>query len=663
MKNYKLFLLMIFAILMVPSCKQPDGNSSGGDGAITVVSIVGDAALGWENADSDPLPVFMQSAGNNTFTYEGTLTPGYLIFSCDANPKWDGRWFLPGEYDDVVLNDGLEKAMFFSAKGNGGEAGYKWRITKGASYLITLNTANRTVKCEETGEAEPVGTDDAFNNMWLILCDQEAPRSQAMTQSGDTWTITETFTNNQYIKFNGDDAAPTVWGTEAVPDTSVKWFCPPTNGEWASGTVIFKYGKDNSFAWRVAGGGEITVTLNPKAGTITFTGDSGATDPDAPVWLVYTKESTKMGIFDTNEMTGNSGVYTWEGALSGWYKFCKKDTPPTSYIDGLWFGPNADNKAPAETEEDAFMGSDFAWQIPRGRYTITFNPADEKATILKTGDPTAEDFEELWVIGLTAFKYEVDQWNAPKNTARKMTKAGDGTFTWTYNFGEWDHFRIVCRNNGIIFYPHPQELAAPRGDVPMVAGTEYRMLTRDQFAAITTATSPDNCSWWFGDASGNGTAGIRTITVNPSAQTIKFASGGTPVDPSTGENLDGNSSGGNGGDNEEIDTSTVSNILLYGGGCATGWSTNQNAAGAIKLYTQSPNVYAWKGELSNANGGQIKFHNGTADIGAGAYTEIPGIGGTFPVVAGNGNVWHVNATSTYIVRLDLNTNQVSFIIQ
>ena len=652
----KLLLLAVFAALLVPACKNP-ANVNSGKRPVTTVSIVGDAALGWENADGDPLPVFMTRTGNNIFEYEGTLTPGYLIFSCDANPKWSGRWFLPDEYDDVVLDDGLEKGMFYSTKGNGGEAGYKWIITKAAAYLITLNTANKTVQCVETGEAEPIGTDDAFNNMWLILCKEEAPLSSAMIQSGDTWTITETFNNNDYIKFYGEDEAPLVWGTQLVPDTSVKWFCPAVNGTWATGMVIFKYGRDNSFAWRIPGGGEFTITLNPKAGTITFEGGSGGIEPSSTVWLVYTKEAAKLGVFDAREMTGDAGVYTWEGALSGWYKFCSRDEAPASYSVGLWFGPNANNKAPEGVEEDAFMDSAYAWFIPRGHYTVTFSPTGETAAIVKTGDPTAADYDEMWVIGTTAFKYESDQWNAPKNTARKMTKVGDGTWTWTYNFGANDHFRIVCRNNGIIFHPHPGELTPSRGDVAMIAGTEYNMLTRDQFTAITMAVSADVVSWWFGEGT---TAGIKTITVNPLTQKVKFASGGTPVDPGAGENIDG--SGGEVAI-EEIDTSTVSNILLYGGGCATGWSTSQSSPTAIKLYTQSANIYAWIGQLSNSAGGQIKFHNGTQDIGANAYTEIPGIGGTFPVAVGSGNVWHVNVSGVYVVRLDLNANQVSFIIQ
>jgi hypothetical protein len=160
-------------------------------------------------------------------------------------------------------------------------------------------------------------------------------------------------------------------------------------------------------------------------------------------------------------------------------------------------------------------------------------------------------------------------------------------------------------------------------------------------------------SWWVN------TAGTQTITVNPITQKVSLSSGGTAVNPGDGED-GGGTGGGNGngnGNGGDINTDTVSNILLYGNGCATGWSTNPNASGAIKLYTQSDKVYAWKGPLT---AGQVKFHDGTRDIGAGAYTSVPGVGGEFNVTAGSGEVWNISAAGTYTVRLNLNTNKVTF---
>ena len=496
--------------------------SGGGSQEITAVSLVGDAALGWEDGDGNPLPLFMNSAGEDTFVYEGALTAGYLKISCDTVPNWNGRWFLPSV--DTVLNDGDEHTMEYSITGDGGEDGPKWQITADAQYLITLNKETRTIQCVKTGEGQPVGTTDTFNNMWFILCGIDAPHSSAMTASGDDWTITVTLNANTYVKFNGEDDPRTVWGTAAVPDTSMKWFYPSANGTAAADTVNFRYGADSPNAWRIASSGEYTITLRPQAGTVTFTdgGGGGGETPGSSLWLVYTKEAPYLTAADAFEMDDNGdGTYTWEGALAGWYKFCSSDDAPASYGDGMWLGPNSNNAAPAGAAEDAVFSSDYAWYIPQGHYLITLSPEEETVIIDKTGDPVAEDFEELWVLGIAAMPPEVggdtnDIWNSPKSANRRMTPQANGTYTWSYNFSDMSYFRIVCRNNGIIFYVNPSDLSG--GNVPMVTGTVYNMFTRDQYPG----SSADLVSWRVTNT------GLQTITVNPVAQTVTLTNGGAP---------------------------------------------------------------------------------------------------------------------------------------
>jgi len=255
-----------------------------------------------------------------------------------------------------------------------------------------------------------------------------------------------------------------------------------------------------------------------------------------------------------------------------------------------------------------------------------------------------------------------------------MVSKGDGVFTWSYNFGSSGYFRVICRDNGIIFSPTPAEIVSTspfNGTCNLT--TERTMLSRSQLSSISTSIQQSSMSWL--PAAGN-----QTITVDLKTRKIKqtaYNSGtdGPLADPNTGEDggiviggtitETGGSTVGDIGTGE-IDTATVSNILLYGSGCSTGWTTNQNASGAIKLYVQSPNVYAWKGPLIGGSGsdGQLKFHNGSQDIGPGSFTSVPGSGGSYPVQQGSGlPCWQISASGTYIVRLDMNTSQVSFIVQ
>jgi hypothetical protein len=170
--------------------------------------------LGWEDADGNPLPVFMtRFANTGIFTWEGTLFRGGFKISADSNPRWEGRWFLPTGIDNIPLTHGSEFPVRYSTTGDGGESGAQFTITEDAKYRITLNTETRIIQCEKIGDAEGSGTDVVFNVMWFIRCDPEAPVPFPMTQDGENWVITRTLNRGDFVKFNGDDDPPTVWGT------------------------------------------------------------------------------------------------------------------------------------------------------------------------------------------------------------------------------------------------------------------------------------------------------------------------------------------------------------------------------------------------------------------------------------------------------------------
>jgi len=238
---------------------------------ITSVFMVGDALKGWTDYDKSPLAHPMLRTGDTTFEFMGNLTTGFLKFSCDEIPDWDGRWYLPPD-GDTRIDTGAAIKMSFSTGGDGGEDGHKWVISDNALYHITIDKTHGTIKCLRKGDYAPQGTSDVFSHMWLIFCDIERPYAEAMTKSGENWTITRNLSGSRYIKFYGETLERTDWD---IP-YSLKWFCSLSDGETVlddgvnTGTRNFKYGADNTFSWFLLAG-DYVITLNPGLGKVTFT--------------------------------------------------------------------------------------------------------------------------------------------------------------------------------------------------------------------------------------------------------------------------------------------------------------------------------------------------------------------------------------------------------
>ena len=263
---------MLCAVLLFPACDDTlklEKNPS-----ITRAFLVGDALKGWTDYDGSPLTRPMSRTADTVFVFKGNLTSGYLKISCDEIPDWDGRWYLPPK-DDTVLNTGREQPAAFSITGDGGEDGPKWEITQAALYTVTLNKAAGTIKCETVGAFEPEGTTDVFTHMWLILC-EAAPRSVAMERNGDDWIIpSQRLFANTYVKFYGESLERTDWDSPY----SLRWFCPlsdaapaiPGVGDDSAEAGMFKYGADNSLAWKSPStSAYYSITLRPREGTVTF---------------------------------------------------------------------------------------------------------------------------------------------------------------------------------------------------------------------------------------------------------------------------------------------------------------------------------------------------------------------------------------------------------
>lgn len=621
-------------LLLFCACGNSVSETPGGEPPITSVSIVGGAALGWGIPGDDPLFLPMNRISANVFEKTLSLSASLLMFSCDVKPSWGGRWFLPpddGISLDLTANIETDVPMEMVLNyGDGGEGGPRWRIPKAAEYTVTLDIAAKTVIFTEVGSYEGGGTDEVFNAMWLIDC-KDMPLPYAMDPDGDNWTITIPLMSSDHVKFNGEDSAIAAW-----TDSLTKWFCPPQDGIPALGTLPFNYGVDTAGAWKIVASGTYTITLHPKDGTVTFYSDS--TELSGKLWLVNTKEVLSASdSWEMAETGAGSGVYAWEGVLSGYYKFCASNDSPLSYTDGIWFGPNVDGKAPSGGPEIASMGSDKAWQISYGRYIITLTPGTERVSIVYDGEPDASDIDELWVIGLEVMPPweggSNQHWDAPNNTARRMARSGD-TFTWSYNFKQnYQHFRILCRDNGVVFYPNPNQFTVNpngSGELVMASGQEYDVYTDAQVKDASAAANLGLISWKIG-------AGIQTITIDMNARKISFSAGGTPVDPGTG--TDG---GGGMGPGDPVSFfGTVTSA-----GWATGTALSQNAA----------QVYTWQGALS---AGQLQFRQQGQNIGTSSSESVPLEGGVFDI-GKNNTVFTIAAAGTYSIELNMLTNKVTF---
>jgi len=634
--KHLVFIAIIFAVLFTGCEKDPQETDTT---AITSVSIVGGATpLGWGIPGNPPLFTPMTKIDNNTFEITIMLSSSLLMFSCDVKPSWEGRWFLPPDSGELDLNvdiiEGQQMEMVLNY-GDGGEAGPRWRIPKPAEYKVILDIEAKTVVFTEVGEYKSGGTDIVFNKMWLIDC-KELPLPVEMNKIGDNWTITIPLMNNDHVKFNGEDEPISLW-TDSVD----RWFCPLADGIPAIDTLPVLFGIDNTFAFKIVTSGTYTITLNPKEGTVLFYSDN--LNLSKTLWFVNTKPIISTA--DSWQMTEtalDSGIYEWTGVISGHYKFCAFDTSPLKYTDGIWLGPEVDNKAPVGSAEIATMGSAFAWRIPYGLYTITLNTITQRVTFTKDGEPSFDDIDDLWVIGvelMPPWEAGTDiEWDAPNNTARLMTKNGN-VFTWSYNFNESRrHFRIMWRENGMIFYPHPSALAPSSTNVLMNPDTDYEILTYDQAKKfLEDASRPGSVgsipmfSWRAG-------TGIQTITVDFDEMKISYSAGGTPVDPSTG---------GDGGQGMPPGPATT----------FRGPAINNGVWGAYIPLTQgSPNIYTWQGNLQN---GQLQFQQGGINIGTASATTVPVTGGTYSV-ARNNNTTFTMIAGAYAISLNMITNQLTF---
>lgn len=275
MKQYKpvLAAVLLSALLF---CACDDSLKIEKNPDIKYAWLVGDAASGWSDSNGNPITRPMPRAEKDIFEYRGNLTTGFLKINCDEIPDWDGRWYLPA--NDTVLNNNKKQAIVFSAKGDGGETGFKWEINESGHYYITLNKKSSTIECSKTGDFRPEIISDKFNHMWLIIAGTklpmvDLPESHEMEKSGDDWTITTQapLRSGWYVKFNGEDTPRTVWESAANPWYSSKWFTPPDNDDLAVGTVNFRYGGENALAWKITATKKYTITLRPKNGTVIFT--------------------------------------------------------------------------------------------------------------------------------------------------------------------------------------------------------------------------------------------------------------------------------------------------------------------------------------------------------------------------------------------------------
>lgn len=215
------------------------------------VWIVGDASpSGWDVNN----PVALKQDTNNPFifTLECSLKEGNFKFLTGTKGEWCGQWYRP-------LVDNQDLVATGMAQNSGCAVDNKWKVSAAAAgrYLITLNTANNTIKFEPIN-VYLIG--DATPNGWNM------GSFTPMQKNGSvyTWTGNLTAGSFKFTKFN------TTWcdGTElvgVVADQSI------SNTSYQE-RVKCTGGDATDLKWKVNAGqaGNHTITLNLETKTLTI---------------------------------------------------------------------------------------------------------------------------------------------------------------------------------------------------------------------------------------------------------------------------------------------------------------------------------------------------------------------------------------------------------
>ncbi|MFT3919185.1 SusF/SusE family outer membrane protein [Cloacibacterium sp.] len=207
------------------------------------VWIVGDTSpSGWDV--NNPVALKQDLSNPFIFTIECSLKEGNFKFLTGTRGDWCGQWYRP-----LVNNQDLVATGMVQNSGCTGDNSWKVTSADAGRYLITLNTADNTIKFEPInvyliGDATPNGW-----NMGTL---------SPMQKNGSVYTWTGNLKAGafKFTKFN------TTWcdGTELVavsPDQSI------SNGAFQE-RVKCAGGDATDYKWKVNAGdsGTHTITLN-----------------------------------------------------------------------------------------------------------------------------------------------------------------------------------------------------------------------------------------------------------------------------------------------------------------------------------------------------------------------------------------------------------------
>lgn len=274
----------------------------------------------------------------------------------------DGTWYrmiadgnvTVGEYVSIKRDDNSNKSSF--------------SLSNGSKYHFELNTANMQIKVvQESGSTEPE------TDKWSYMLDGGSKTE--MTKSGDSWTYSADFNQNEKIGFYKNDNSTAS--------------CYESNGDYyLNGAVSSKLLKNN-MKWFV---------IN-KAGTYTFTitgdnmeiGYKAIVNPDEALYLFYSdgKDNWQSAVTMPHS---DLGGYTVEVSLGDGSYFVPANSTTLDWNNATnrYGAPSNDcNIAQGQTMKISLGNGNVFYVAASGKYRITVKDDKTTVSISRVGDYVA----------------------------------------------------------------------------------------------------------------------------------------------------------------------------------------------------------------------------------------------------------------------------------
>lgn len=460
------------------------------------IYLVGDATPGgWDLAAQTE----MTAQGGDVFTWTGSLTSGsFKIKTYSAEDFCAGDWVHPKTGSAPLESADVDILLGCDSENPDNQ----WAVSADTTLTISVNLTDSTISFSEAQvTADPVlfMVGDATPGGWDLASQTE------LTLEGDslfTWSGTLTsgaFKFKTYPEQDfcaGDWVHPTV-ASAPLEDAQVAILLGCDSGN-----------PDNQ--WSVSSDTTITITVDLKNTSISFSEFSETQDPSKVAYLVGSATPGGWDLAEQTPMTqseADTNIFVYSDTLLvGEFKI--KLYEASDFCAGDWLHPTEAAQDFANTEADILAGCaqnnpDYKWEVTEaGIYTVTANLNDTTLTVV-LDESFNITFDELFLIGSAT----PGGWDLSAQTPMTKDMEDDAVFTWTGDLvaGELKIKTYAaedfCGGETI----HPTSASAP------LTSTDIEIL-------IACSDSNPDYKWEVSEAD----TGEYMVTVNLDSASIKF---------------------------------------------------------------------------------------------------------------------------------------------